>query len=237
MIGRIHSFQSLGTLDGPGIRFVVFFQGCNLRCSCCHNPDTWLLDSSCKKFTEQEIIDKTIRFKEYFGTKGGITASGGEALLQAKFCKELFRLAHENGINTCLDTSGSILNSDVQDLLKYTDRVLLDIKYTSNDEYQKYVGCSLDVVLEFLDYLNSLNIKTTIRQVIIPGINDNEANIHKLNNIIKKYPNCDSVELLPFRKLCQVKYDTLNIPFPFKEIPEATKSKIDELNKLIILNE
>ena len=143
VVGQVHSIQSLGTVDGPGLRFVVFLQGCNLRCGCCHNPDTWEMHSD-KQFTADEIVEKALHYKEYFGEKGGITLSGGEPLLQAEFCYEIFKHCHENGINTCLDTSGSILNDKVKNLLTETDRVLLDIKYTDDDLYIKNVGCSLE---------------------------------------------------------------------------------------------
>ena len=138
--GRIHSFQSLGTVDGPGIRFVAFMQGCNLRCSCCHNPDTWDCYAG-TVYTASDVVSKAERFREYFGEKGGITVSGGEPLLQADFVREVFRLCHEKGINTCLDTSGCILNDSVKALLDETDRVLLDIKYDYEDSYRRYVGC------------------------------------------------------------------------------------------------
>lgn len=220
MNGRVHSFQSLGTVDGPGVRFVVFFQGCPLRCSCCHNPDTWDYNGG-KVITAKEILSKAERFKEYFGKYGGITLSGGEPLVQADFAKEIFFLCKERGINTCLDTSGYLLNDSVKKLLELTDRVLLDIKYTNNEDYIKYVGCSIDKPLEFLEYLNFKKIPTTLRQVVIPTINDMEENFLKLKEIEKKYSCIDKTELLPFRKICQVKYDELNIKFPFEHIPEG----------------
>ena len=175
VIGQVHSIQSLGTVDGPGLRFVVFLQGCNLRCKCCHNPDTWEMQSE-KQFTAEEIVEKATKYREYFGEKGGITLSGGEPLLQPDFAYEIFKLCHENGINTCLDTSGSILNDKVKKLLTETDRVLLDIKYTDNDLYMENVGCSLDKPMEFLRYINEQKIPTTLRQVIIPTLNDTEEN-------------------------------------------------------------
>ena len=185
MIGQVHSIQSLGTVDGPGLRFVVFMQGCNLRCKCCHNPDTWKMQSE-KAFTPEEITEKAVKYREYFGEKGGITLSGGEPLLQPEFAYEVFRLCHEKGINTCLDTSGSILNESVKKLLTETDRVLLDIKYTDDDLYMENVGCSLQKPMEFLEYLNEQKIPTTLRQVIIPTLNDSEENIAKLNEIVKE---------------------------------------------------
>jgi len=232
MQGKVHSIQSLGTLDGPGIRFVLFLQGCNLRCSCCHNPDTWNMKEG-KDYNAKDIMDKLKKYKEYFKNEGGITVSGGEPLLQAKFITELFRLCHLEGINTCLDTSGSILNDEIKELLDVTDRVLLDIKYTSNDLYEKYVGCKLQEVIKFLEYLNNNQIPTTIRQVIIPTLNDNQNSIIKLKEIVQNYKCVDKIELLPFKKICQVKYDNLNIEFPFKNIKEPSKEKMQELNNLL----
>ena len=231
-MGKIHSFQSLGTLDGPGVRFVVFMQGCNLRCSCCHNPDTWDINAG-KSFSAEDIVNKALRFKEYFGKDGGITVSGGEPLLQSEFCFELFKLAHENGVNTCLDTSGALFNDSVKKLLSETDRVLLDIKYTDNELYKKHVGCEIYNVLEFLNYLSSQDIPTTIRQVIIPTINDCKENIVKLRLLVSKNKCVDKVELLPFKNICQVKYDNLNKVFPFKDIPLPTAKLMNELNELL----
>lgn len=232
MIGQVHSIQSLGTVDGPGLRFVVFLQGCNLRCKCCHNPDTWEMQSK-KTFTAEEIVEKATKYREYFGEKGGITLSGGEPLLQADFCYEIFKLCHENGINTCLDTSGSILNESVKRLLTETDRVLLDIKYTDDELYMENVGCSLNKPMEFLKYLNEQKIPATIRQVIIPTLNDNEENIEKLNGIVEKHSCIDKVELLPFKKICQTKYDSMNIPFPFAKMDTPSKETMNKLNKLL----
>lgn len=232
VIGQVHSIQSLGTVDGPGLRFVVFLQGCNLRCKCCHNPDTWDMNGE-KQFAAEEIVEKAIKYKEYFGSKGGITLSGGEPLLQADFCYEIFKLCHENGINTCLDTSGSILNDKVKKLLTETDRVLLDIKYTNDEDYRENVGCSLEKPMEFLEYLNEQKIPTTIRQVIISTVNDSEENIEKLNEITKKYPCIDKIELLPFKKICQTKYDSMNIKFPFADKETPTKETMNNLNKLL----
>ncbi len=230
--GRVHSIQSLGTLDGPGVRFVVFLQGCNLRCKCCHNPDTWDCSAG-QVYTPEQLVEKALRFKEYFGKLGGITLSGGEPLLQSEFATEVFSLCHKNGINTCLDTSGCILNDSVKKLLSVTDRVLLDIKYTSNDEYKENVGCSLDCVLEFLSYLEQQNIKTTLRQVIIPTVNDTQDNVIKLNSISKAHRCVDKIELLPFKKICQTKYDEMKLEFPFSHIEAATSDAIDSLKKYI----
>lgn len=232
MRGTVHSFQSLGAIDGPGIRFVVFTQGCNLRCGCCHNPDTWKVGDG-TEYTAEEVVKRAVRYKEYFGAEGGITVSGGEPLLQADFVKEIFELCHKEGINTCLDTSGSIMNESVKALLKETDRVLLDIKYTCDSLYKEHAGCGIQTVIDFLDYLNSQNIPVTLRQVIIPSLNDNEENILALKEIRDTHKCVDKTELLSFRKICQVKYDKLGIKFPFEHIPEPSKETMAKLNDLL----
>lgn len=230
--GIVNSIQSLGALDGPGIRFVVFMQGCNLRCGCCHNPDTWKIGDG-KEYSAEEIVQRAVRYKEYFGSEGGITVSGGEPLLQAEFVKELFDLCHKEGINTCLDTSGSILNDSVKELLSVTDRVLLDIKYTQEHLYKKYVGCSYSRVLDFLSYLDDNKIPVTLRQVIIPTLNDSEENVIKLKELIDAHSCIDKTELLPFKKICQVKYDKMEIEFPFSNLPQPTKELMEKLNNLL----
>jgi len=231
-MGRIHSFQSLGTVDGPGIRFVVFFQGCHLRCKCCHNPDTWSFSEG-TEYTAEEIVNRVLRYREYFGKEGGITLSGGEPLLQADFAREIFSLCHANGINTCLDTSGSILNDAVKGLLSETDRVLLDVKYTNDGQYRENVGCTLQAPLDFLEYTCREQIPVTVRQVMIPTVNDTEENMRELKKIISQYPNIDKTELLPFRKICQTKYDAMKIEFPFGHLPSGTKEKAEELMKIL----
>lgn len=232
MTGRIHSLQSLGTVDGPGIRYVVFMQGCPLCCACCHNPDSWDTENG-TVYTAKEIANKALRFREYFGKDGGVTISGGEPLLQSEFCLELFKMLHSEGINTCLDTSGYILNESVKALLKETDRVLLDIKYANDELYKKYVGIGIDGPIRFLEYLNENGIDTVIRQVIIPSINDNEKSITELKTLALKFECVDKIELLPFHKICQVKYDQMGIEFPFKDKDTPTKEKMAELEKYL----
>ncbi len=222
----------MGTLDGPGVRFVIFAQGCPLRCSCCHNPDTWAMDGG-KCYTPEELVSRALRFQEYFGEEGGVTVSGGEPLLQAAFVTRLFDLCHEAGLNTCMDTSGCMLTPEVKTLLSHTDRVLLDIKYTTEDDYRAHVGCGMAAPLAFLDYLASENIPTTLRQVIIPTLNDTDAQVLALRQIAKAHPNVDKVELLPFRKICQVKYDNMGIPFPLAHIPEPTREQMQHLEQVV----
>ena len=220
-LGYVHSIQTLGTLDGPGVRFVLFLQGCHLRCGCCHNPDTWERSGG-TPYTPNEILEKVENYRSYFGEKGGITVSGGEPLLQAEFVTELFTLCKERGINTCLDTSGSIPVSEVTTLLSVTDRVLLDVKYASDEEYKSYVGCPIALPLAFLAHLNKKRIPVTLRTVLIPSKNDDARTARFLRSLRETYASIDTVELLPFRKICSTKYESLGIPFRFMDLDEAS---------------
>ena len=228
MIGRVHSIQSMGTLDGPGVRFVVFLQGCPLRCGCCHNPDTWDFAGG-KSYAAADLAARSLRYREYFGREGGVTLSGGEPLCQAEFAREFFALSHENGINTCLDTSGCLWNDATAALLAVTDRVLLDIKYTTDADYRAYVGCGMEAPMRFLRELNDRAIPTTLRQVIIPERNDTPEQVDALREIAEAHACVDSIELLPFRKICTVKYEAMGISFPFGHLPEPTAEAIQAL--------
>lgn len=232
MTGFIHSIQSLGTVDGPGVRFVAFLAGCPLRCSCCHNPDTWEVGSG-TEYTPAALVEKAEQFRDYFGDKGGITLSGGEPLMQAGFAAEVFRLCRERGIHTCLDTSGVVLNDDVRRLLSHCDRVLLDIKYTDDTLYRRHVGMPYEKALAFLAYLDELHVPTTLRQVVIPTVNDTDENFEALRRLADGHACVDGIELLPFRKICQMKYDELGIPFPFADIPEADPIIIRRTEKFL----
>ena len=214
MDGFVSSIQSMGTLDGPGVRFVVFLQGCPLRCGYCHNPETQA-GMGGTKYSAEEIAGKALRFKEYFGAQGGITLSGGEPLLQAEFAAEIFEKCKQNGINTCLDTSGSVINENVKKLIDLSDYIMLDIKFTNDSDYLKYVGCTLSKPLEFLKMLNLKNKRVRIRQVIVPTLNDGDENLQRLCEIVKNNPCVEMVELLPFKKICKTKYDALDMPFLF----------------------
>ena len=191
------------------------------------------VDGDISEWTAEDILKKALRFREYFGEEGGITLSGGEPLMQAKFARELFRLCHEAGLNTCLDTSGCVLNSDVETLLAVTDRVLLDLKYVTEEKYRAHVGCGLDAPLRFLARLCELGIPTTLRQVTIPGLNDDEESLRELIRIAEAHPCVDKLELLPFRKICQVKYDNMGIEFPFADIPEADINTVKKLYEIM----
>ena len=231
MTGKIHSFQSLGTLDGPGVRFVVFMHGCNLHCGYCHNIDV------CKgeyiEYSPDEVYNKVIRFKEYFDDNGGITVSGGEPLLQAEFVNELFSLCKCNGINTVLDTSGSLWNDKIDKLMDNTDLILLDIKMTNDDDYLKHIGCSNKLPLDFLDKIQEKGKKCWIRYVVVEGLNDSDKDILYLKDIMNKYKCIEKIELLPFKKICITKYDKMGIEFPFNDYPETSKKTIDRLYELL----
>lgn len=231
MTGRIHSFQSLGTVDGPGVRCVVFMQGCPLRCACCHNPDTW--DISAGEVTEvDELVKKTERFKSYIA-KGGVTVSGGEPLMQAKFVTEFFKKLKLMGIHTALDTSGCVWNSDVEELLNYTDLVLLDYKYANPRDYLQYTKCEQNSVERFLQELEKRNVAAWLRRVIIPDLNDDEASTVQLRNVAERYKCVEKTELLPFRKLCVEKYKNMGIPFPLADTPEPSEETMEKLNNIL----
>lgn len=228
--GKINSIQTLGTLDGPGIRFIAFLQGCNLRCGCCHNPETWEFSGG-EEITAEDLVQNALKYREYFGAKGGITLSGGEPLMQAEFVKEVFSLCKQKGINTCLDTSGSIINEAVLEALEFTDFVLLDIKYTTDELYRENVGCGIEKPLEFLKILEEKKIPYRIRQVIIPTLNDTEENIKGLKKITENLKFLEKTELLPFKKLCKSKYEDLKIPFRFENISEPDKNIMKQLEE------
>ena len=231
MIGYINAIQTLGCVDGPGVRVVVFLQGCNLRCKCCHNPETWQKNIG-TEYTAIDLVEKVLKYKPYFGQNGGVTLSGGEPLLQAEFAFEFFTLCKQYDIHTCLDTSGSILTDDIKKVLSVTDLVLLDIKYTNNLDYVTNVGCTLSSVLQFLEYLHKQQIATTVRHVIIPHINDTLDSLARLKVILKKYNMVDQVEFLPFSNLCKTKYDSLNLVFPFAQIEDLDYEKLTNFYKL-----
>lgn len=232
MIGRVHSIQTMGTVDGPGVRFVVFLQGCNMRCDYCHNPDTWSHDGAELLIDSAELAQRANRYRNYYGKTPGITVSGGEALCQQDFVIELFRECKKLGFHTALDTAGSIVAK--KELLELTDLCLLDVKYTNEADYQQYTGGSLIKTMVFLQQLEDAKVDTIIRQVIVPGRNDTTEAIEALTELIKDFDCVKKIELLPYRNLCIEKYDALGIPFPLRELEQASTEKVDYLQRYII---
>lgn len=222
----------MGTLDGPGVRYVLFLQGCPIRCCYCHNPETWPLSGGSLE-DSAEIAEKMLRYRSYFGAEGGVTLSGGEPLLQGEFCCDLMdRLAAE-GIGTALDTSGMVQDDWAMRALEKCALILLDIKMTNEADYEKYTRGSLQKALDFLDAAERLGKPAWLRQVILPGINDTEESILKLRRIAREHRNVQRVELLPLRKLCLEKYESLGIPFPLKDSPTPTLAQMKTLQALV----
>lgn len=228
--GRIHSFQSLGAVDGPGVRFVVFTQGCPYTCPYCHNPDTKSYTGG-EEYTVEEIVKKALRFKPYFGEKGGVTLSGGEPLIQAEFAAALFEKLHENSINTALDTAGVKPNSQIKNVLKHTDTVLCDIKFPTDEQYKEYIGTSLETTLEFIDACNETDADVIIRHVVVPGLTDSIDSVKAVAQLAKRAKKLKKIELLPFHKMCEEKYEKLGIEFPLHNTPECTADMIEDLKK------
>ena len=231
MVGHIDSIETLGLVDGPGIRVVVFLQGCPLRCLFCHNPETWALND---KFliTPDELVRHIYKYRNYFGTDGGVTFSGGEPLFQHDFLLECLKLCKKMGINTCLDTAGSCRG--YEDILEYVDLVIWDVKALEKDAYYKMTGQNIDISLDFLKYCQDKNIKMWIRQVIVPGINDSVDYMSKLKSFIKPLNNVEKVELLPYHLLGVSKYKQLGIPYRLDGVPAMDKEKCDELYKVLM---
>ncbi|WP_310604426.1 pyruvate formate-lyase-activating protein [Anaerosporobacter sp.] len=232
-IGKIHSIETCGTVDGPGIRFVAFLQGCPLRCQYCHNPDTWDTKKG-KEYTPEELVSEIVKYKSYMKfSGGGTTFTGGEPLLQADFVKEAFQLCKKNDISTALDTSGFIFNDTVKEVLEYTDVVLLDIKNYDSEVFKTITGVALDNTLAFLDYIREKNIKTWIRYVLVPGLSDNIEAITKLAEHLKDYPNVSRIELLPFHKMGEYKWEELGYTYSLKETSEPSLALVNEVKSIL----
>ena len=230
--GKIHSIESMGLVDGPGIRVVIFMQGCSLRCKYCHNPDTWTMEGG-EEYTPEDLIKKILRFKPYFESSGGgVTFSGGEPLKQPKFLLEMLKLCKEKGIHTCIDTAG-YGNGDYDEILKYTDLVLFDIKHFTKEGYKNVTYMDINKSLEFLEAMERNNTKKWIRHVIVPGLTDGEEHIKALGEYIKTISNVEKIELLPYHLLGANKYEVLNIPYPLKGVEAMDKDKCKEYMNLL----
>lgn len=228
MTGNIHSIQSLGAVDGPGVRCVVFMQGCPLRCAYCHNPDTWSPEGGTPT-TVDELTRRVLRFKPYWKNGGGVTVSGGEPLLQADFVAEFFERLHQEGVHTALDTSGVGRLDAAERVLKNTDLVLCDIKFLTSEDYRRYCRADMANVEGFLSLTAEKNVPLWIRHVVVPGLTDAPEHLRRVKAKAQSYPNFEKLEFLPFHKLCMEKYERMGIEFPLKDVPGMTDNRLKEL--------
>ncbi|WP_459481755.1 pyruvate formate-lyase-activating protein [Clostridium saccharoperbutylacetonicum] len=231
-VGKIHSIETMGLVDGPGIRVVVFLQGCALRCKFCHNPDTWTMNGG-EEYTPEQLVKKIERFKSYFSSSGGgVTFSGGEPLRQPEFLLECLKLCKSKGINTCIDTAGYGFG-DYDEILKYTDLVLFDIKHITREGYKNITLMEIDESLNFLEAMKRNNTKMWIRHVVVPGITDGVEHLNELKEYIDTIPNVEKVELLPYHLLGKNKYDTLEIKYPLEGVKAMDKDLLKKYQKEI----
>ena len=235
MTGYVHSIESFGTVDGPGVRFVVFMQGCPLRCLYCHNPDTWAHDAG-TQMDARDVLNKMTRNLPFYET-GGITVTGGEPLLQFDFVLELFSLAKKEGIHTCLDTSGITFDKSHTEkfdrLTEVCDLVLLDIKHMDKNEHLRLTGGSNSHVFDFMDYLKEKNKAVWVRHVLVPEITQKDEQLKSLGAYLKGYPNVERVDVLPYHTLGVVKYESLGTPYPLKDTPQLSKSDAQKALEVI----
>jgi pyruvate formate lyase activating enzyme len=229
--GYINSIQTLGTLDGPGVRFVVFTQGCNLRCHCCHNPETWVKGKGKLSLTPESLLKKVKRYTSYFGDEGGVTVSGGEPLMQSEFVCEFFKLCKQNNIHTCLDTSG--VGENYEELLDYCDLVILDVKELDENKYADLTGHKMQDFKMFLDCCQKKQKKLWLRQVIIPNYNDTIDNVLKLKEFAKTLANIEKIELLPYHDMAKEKYAKLGLNYRLQDVPPMNKQECKVLENLL----
>lgn len=238
MIGHIHSTESFGAADGPGVRFIVFMQGCHMRCRYCHNPDTWKMDGG-DEVTADEILKRALRFKPYWGKDGGITISGGEPLLQIDFVIELFKKAKELGINTCIDTAGNPFTkeepffSKFEELMKYTDLLLLDLKEINPARHKDLTGFDNSNIIEMAKYLSEINKPVWIRHVLVPEHSDFDEDLDALGDFIGTLSNVDRVEILPYHTLGKFKWENLGIPYSLESISPPSAERIENAKQRI----
>lgn len=233
MIGRIHSLESFGTVDGPGVRFVAFMQGCPLRCLFCHNPDTWRPDGECQyEMTPRQLVGEAAKYRPFI-KKGGVTVSGGEPLMQADFVAEYFRLCHEEGFHTALDTSGCIISESVADVLSHTDLVLLDVKTMDPDLYPRLTGLSQTNNLAFLDILEERRVPVWVRHVVVPGLTDDDEWLCRLGEHVSHYDCVQKIEILPYHTLGEYKYEKLGMKYRLAGVPALSAERASEIRRML----
>lgn len=236
--GFIHSIESFGSVDGPGIRFLIFLQGCPMRCQFCHNPDSWTPRAG-EEMTANELLDKAERFRSYWGEKGGITVSGGEALMQMDFLTELFEEAHRRGINTCLDTSAQpfvrqgAFFEKFERLMRVTDTVLLDIKHIDDEEHRKLTRHGNANILDCARYLSDIHKPVWIRHVLVPGITDRDEYLLRLRDFLRTLTNVERIDVLPYHTLGIYKYEKLGIDYPLKGVEPPTAEHVANATRIL----
>ena len=235
--GKIHSVETLGAADGPGLRFVLFLQGCGLRCKYCHNPDTWAACNAERTATAEDIANEIIRYKNYFGKKGGVTVSGGEPLLQLDFLTELFKILTQHGIHTAIDTSGAPYNEydpRYKELLALTDLVILDIKHIDDLKCRELTGTGNVATKKFAKTLSDNGVAMWIRQVLVPGLTDDENDLKRTREWINTLKTVERVEVLPYHTLGKTKYEQLGLSYPLGDTPIPTREQIDKAKAILI---
>lgn len=236
MVGYIHSTESFGAADGPGVRFIIFMQGCQMRCRYCHNPDTWKKDGG-DEVTADEILKRALRYKPYWGKEGGITVSGGEPLLQIDFLLELFKKAKELGINTCIDTAGNPFTRDgeffnkFEELMQYTDLLLLDLKEINPERHKSLTGVENANIIDMAKYLSEINKPVWIRHVLVPENSDFDEDLDALGDFIASLSNVKRVEVLPYHTLGKFKWENLGIPYSLEDINPPSKERIENAQR------
>lgn len=236
--GYVHSLESFGSVDGPGVRYVIFLTGCAMRCQFCHNPDTWNMQAG-TLYTTDELLKTAMRYRTYWGEKGGITVSGGEPLLQIEFLTELFRKAKEQGIHTTLDTSGNPFTREepffekMQELMKYTDLVMLDIKHIDDEKHKVLTGCTNENILDMAKYLDEIGKPVWIRHVLVPERSDEDAALEKLHEFIAGLGNVEKVEVLPYHTLGAYKWKELGYEYPLEGIDPPTKERVEHAKQVL----
>lgn len=237
-VGRIHSHETFGLVDGPGVRYVVFMQGCRMRCQYCHNPDTWKLSGG-EEWTAEALFQKCWRYHTYWRNNGGITVSGGEPLLQIDFLIEFFKLAKQKGVNTTLDTAGNPFTLEepfigkFEELMQYTDLVMLDLKQTDAAAHKKLTGWDNGNILEMARWLSDHGKDMWIRRVLVPGVTDGEEELKQLKQFIDSLKTVKRVEILSYHTLGQFKWENLNIPYPLEDVPTPTPEQVAEAEAIL----
>ena len=231
LLGRVHSVETCGSVDGPGIRFLIFLKGCSMRCRYCHNPDTWDPETDDLR-TADELLTQAMRYRSYWGREGGITVSGGEALLQIDFLTELFRKAKAKGIHTCLDTSGQPFTrrepffSKFAELMKYTDLLLFDLKQIDDAKHRELTGRTNRNILDCARYLSDIGKPIWVRHVLVPGVTDNDDDLHALRAFIDSLQNVKRVEVLPYHAMGTYKWEQLGIPYTLKDVSAPSEERV-----------